>query len=133
MLEFLVTATAAAAFIFAFLFFRERQRKKKLYNNLEEMLDAAMEGHFSESHFDESRFSKVETMFADYLESSETSAKAAAGERDRIKTLIADISHQTKTPICCYTVNFWKSRALRRISGMIQKLFMPKRRSLSFS
>lgn len=99
MFKFFAMVGFITAVIFAVLYLRERHNRKKLYQNLDEMLDTATEGNFSESHFDESRLSKIESEFANYLESSEASAKAAPGERDRIKALIADISHQTKTPI----------------------------------
>ena len=63
------------------------------------MLDAAMDGSFSECTFDESKLSALETKFAHYLSAAETSSRNVAQEKDRIKSLIADISHQTKTPI----------------------------------
>ena len=63
------------------------------------MLEAAQAGRFSESGFDESVCSALESEMADYLNASEKSMKAAAAEKEKIKTLIADISHQTKTPI----------------------------------
>jgi len=63
------------------------------------MLDTATEGKFTEESFDESRLSALETRFAHYLASSNTSAQNVAAERDKIKSLISDISHQTKTPI----------------------------------
>lgn len=63
------------------------------------MLAAAADGSFSEETFDESRISALETKFAHYLSSSAVSARNLASEKDKIKTLIADISHQTKTPI----------------------------------
>ena len=58
-----------------------------------------MDGSFSESTFDESKLSALETKFAHYLSAAETSSRNVAQEKDRIKALIADISHQTKTPI----------------------------------
>lgn len=67
--------------------------------NIERMLDAAMDGTFTESTFDESELSALETKFAHYLSASETSSHNIAVEKDKIKSLIADISHQTKTPI----------------------------------
>ena len=66
---------------------------------IERMLDAAMTGSFSETNFDESRQSALETKFAHYLSAAEASSRNVAQEKDKIKTLIADISHQTKTPI----------------------------------
>ncbi len=66
---------------------------------LEDMINAAIEGSFSEHIFDESRLSALESRFAKYLSASETSFKNTAMEKDKIKTLISDISHQTKTPV----------------------------------
>ena len=67
--------------------------------NLNRMLDIAIQGDFTEEHFDESMLSSVENKLANYLAASATSAKNVQAEKDKIKTLIADISHQTKTPI----------------------------------
>ena len=63
------------------------------------MLDAALEGSYAESHFDESRLSALETKFSDYLSSCTLSAQNVTVEKDKIKQMISDISHQTKTPI----------------------------------
>lgn len=63
------------------------------------MLTMAEDGAFVKETFDESRISSLETKFAHYLSSSAVSARNVAQEKDKIKTLIADISHQTKTPI----------------------------------
>ncbi|MBU5672790.1 HAMP domain-containing histidine kinase [Paenibacillus sp. MSJ-6] len=66
---------------------------------LNDMLDSAITSSFSETMFDESMLSAVETRMANYLSASVLSARNLSGERDKIKTLLADISHQTKTPI----------------------------------
>lgn len=76
-----------------------RFRTRKTMNAIEQMLDMAMDGNFSEKAFDESRLSSLETKFAHYLSASVVSARKVSVEKNRIKTLIADISHQTKTPI----------------------------------
>lgn len=68
-------------------------------DTLEAMLEQAKNGTFQESSFDETRLSALETKFYHYLSSSETSARQVKREKDKIKTLIGDISHQTKTPI----------------------------------
>ena len=77
----------------------ERRKARKTMEEIERMLDAAMTGSFSETNFDESRQSALETKFAHYLSAAEASSRNVAQEKDKIKTLIADISHQTKTPI----------------------------------
>ena len=76
-----------------------RRKARKTMETIEKMLDAAMAGSFSDSGFDESKLSALETKFAHYLSAAETSSRNVAQEKDRIKSLIADISHQTKTPI----------------------------------
>ncbi len=83
----------------AVIVFWNRGKARKTMETIEKMLDAAMAGSFSESGFDESKLSALETKFAHYLSAAETSSRNVAQEKDRIKSLIADISHQTKTPI----------------------------------
>lgn len=74
-------------------------RTKRTMDTLEKMIDSAADGEYSETKFDESRLSALETKFSNYLSSSNTSSKNIMKEKDKIKTLISDISHQTKTPI----------------------------------
>ena len=90
---------AVVFFIAAGTVFWYRRRTRRIMENLNRMLDIAMQGDFSEEHFDESMLSAVETKLAHYLAASSTSARNVQAEKDKIKTLIADISHQTKTPI----------------------------------
>jgi signal transduction histidine kinase len=68
-------------------------------DKISHMIDCALDGNFTEDIFDESKLSSLETKFADYLYSSQVSSQAVAREKDKIKTMISDISHQTKTPI----------------------------------
>ena len=74
-------------------------RMKQQIKKLDEMLDKAIDGSFTESCFDESQLSYIENKMWKYLSSSEISARKTAEEKTKIKTLIADISHQTKTPV----------------------------------
>ena len=76
-----------------------RCKTRKILQSIDKMLDAAIEGHFIESCFDETLFSSVEAKFAHYLTASEVSYKRLSQEKNKIKELIGDISHQTKTPI----------------------------------
>lgn len=77
----------------------ERVRSYRILRRLDHMLDDAIRGSFREEDFDESLLSSVENKLAAYLASSKVSARNLQEEKDKIKTLIADISHQTKTPI----------------------------------
>ncbi len=79
--------------------FGYRAYTKRTMRKLSQMLDAAMEGKFQEKYFDESMLSALETKLAHYLAASEVSANRLHEQRNQIKTLISDISHQTKTPI----------------------------------
>ena len=74
-------------------------RTRRMLDTLDRMLDDAIRGEFRESLYDESRLSALETRMAHYLSASAVSAKHLAEEKEKIKTLIGDISHQTKTPL----------------------------------
>lgn len=76
-----------------------RQRTKHTMQALDKMLDDAMRGTFTEQCFDESMRSAVEAKLSRYLEASTVSARNLQAEKDKIKALISDISHQTKLPI----------------------------------
>lgn len=90
------TLSLAAAIVLAVI---THYKRKKAVLRMRQMLDAAIDGTFTESKFDESLYSAVENKLSEYLNASEISARRTAMEKDRIKALIADISHQTKTPI----------------------------------
>ena len=89
---------ALAAALLALLLWN-RRRTRRLLLRLDEMLDRAIRGEFREEAFDESLLSAVETKLAYYLSASAVSARNLQEEKDKIKALISDISHQTKTPI----------------------------------
>lgn len=72
---------------------------RRIMEHMGEMLEAASDGSFQEQAYDESMLSSVETKLAHYLAASEVSARNLTEEKEKVKRLIADISHQTKTPI----------------------------------
>ena len=90
-------AAAAAALMLTALW--KMWRARLTMNRLERMLDEAIEGRFSERRFDESRLSRAESRLAHYLSASAISAGHVAEEKAKLQSLIADISHQTKTPM----------------------------------
>lgn len=81
------------------LMFVSRYKTRRSLERMKRMLEAAMDGTFRESVFDESLYSALESSLAEYLSASEISARKTAEEKERIKTMIGDISHQTKTPL----------------------------------
>lgn len=76
-----------------------RRHMRKMLEQMDHMLEQTWEGSFQESVYDESMLSHIETKLAHYLAASEVSARNLTEEKEKIKQLIADISHQTKTPI----------------------------------
>lgn len=76
-----------------------RFKLKGTFDSLEKMLNKAIEGNFTADSFDETRLSRLEAKLEEYLSSSSISAQNVKNEKDKLKELISDISHQTKTPI----------------------------------
>lgn len=75
-----------------------RYRMRRMTARMNHMLEAAINGEFSEKIFDESLISALESKLAEYLLASFVSSKNFIREKEKIKELIADISHQIKTP-----------------------------------
>jgi len=90
---------AAVILTAAAVIFRDRWRLRRTLRGLDQMLDEAIRGSFTETRFDESRLSAVETKLAQWLSASAASTQTAAEEKDKLKTLIGDIAHQTRTPV----------------------------------
>ncbi len=93
----IIGAICVIAAIFAIILYR--RRTMRIMRSLDKMIDKAIEGSFTEENIDETMLSSVEAKLARYLTSSELSAKNVASEKEKIKELISDISHQTKTPL----------------------------------
>lgn len=90
----------AAAFLCALIYaLYEKRYVRRTLNNLDSMIIKALDGEFSEDDYDESLKSSIETKFARYLAASSKSFNGVKEEKERIKTLISDISHQTRTPV----------------------------------
>ncbi len=92
-----VPILSAAAALLVILW--DRLRTRRMLRRLARMLEEAARGDFREEDFDESLLSAVESRLASYLAASSVSARNLQEEKDAVKTLVADISHQTKTPI----------------------------------
>lgn len=90
----------AAAFLCALIYavYQKRYVRRTL-NNLDSMIIKALDGEFSEDDYDESLKSSIEAKFVRYLAASSKSFNGVKEEKERIKTLISDISHQTRTPV----------------------------------
>ena len=93
-LLFLLPILGAAAVIVL-----DRLAIRRILNGMDRLLDRAIRGEAVEGRFDESFPSHLEMKLAQYLSASTISAQNVAKEKEKLKTLVADISHQTKTPI----------------------------------
>lgn len=78
---FVIILLAAGSVLAAALFFRHRQ--KQVMDGLSDMLEAAINGTFSETTFDESRQSSLENRLAQYLAASELSVRSIDVERKK--------------------------------------------------
>lgn len=76
-----------------------RRREKRTLEALDWMLDRAAQGAAIQGPLDEGLLSAVETRLGEYLESVGTASQALQEEKDRVKTLVSDIAHQTRTPV----------------------------------
>ena len=74
-------------------------RTGKTLRRLDEMLEAAINGTFEESRFDETQLSRLESRWKQYLTMSERSLEQTRQERENMKKLVSDISHQTRTSL----------------------------------
>ena len=93
-----LTAAALAAAGAAFGVWQWAARRRTL-RRLNAMLDRAIAGGFSEERFDETELSALEGRLARFLRGSAAARRTVEAEQAAVKTLIADISHQTRTPI----------------------------------
>lgn len=73
--------------------------RQRMLRRLDRMLGRAISGGFVEDRFDETELSSLESRMARFLQGSASVRRNIEGEQAAVKTLIADISHQTRTPI----------------------------------
>ena len=91
---FLTLATAGLVFGLG-----QRAARRRTLRRLNGMLNRAIAGGFAEDRFDETELSALEGKLARFLRGSAAAKKTAEGEQAAVKALIADISHQTRTPV----------------------------------
>lgn len=76
-----------------------KKREKRLHIRLQKMLEDAIAGTFTESHLEESKVSELESSMWRFLSDCQVSSFHLKEQKQRIQSLISDISHQTVTPI----------------------------------
>ena len=68
-------------------------------SELSDYIDKALDGNLEITEFDEKELSKIKSKIIKFLYSNQVKEKKISTEKNKTKDLIADISHQTKTPI----------------------------------
>lgn len=74
-------------------------REKWMIKRLWKMLDQAAEGTFDNQVLDETMLSALENRMKHFVEDCDAGKQNMADQKQKIQTLISDISHQTVTPI----------------------------------
>ena len=97
--KFLPALMVIVILICMLIVFLNTYRVRRTMKKMNEMLEAAINNCFKENTYDESRLSQLESKLYRFLTSSSISHCSIETEKERIKSLISDISHQTKTPI----------------------------------
>lgn len=74
-------------------------RRRKELKELDRLLDIAIADDFQNNIFDETQISKISAKMYRYLNSARLKRSHLKEEQEQIRSLISDISHQTKTPL----------------------------------
>lgn len=110
-------------------------RVSLLLRSLDDMIDSAKNGTFSETDYSEKRLSRLESKMYQYLSAGKTSMRELTSEKDNIKTLVGDISHQTKTPvsnILLYTQLLAESKELNENDKKLARQIEDQTEKLNF-
>lgn len=89
-----LTVAAAAGIILWY-----RKTTKKMMQTVLDRINDAIAGNYSQTVYDESLMSAIEERLNQFLEISTETKQITAKERDTIKSLVSDISHQTRIPL----------------------------------
>ncbi len=76
-----------------------KKSEKRLLSRLAKMLEEAIVGTFTEGTLEESKISEIESDMWRFLSDCKVSSTNLKEQKQRIQSLISDISHQTVTPI----------------------------------
>ena len=112
-----LTAIMAVVIIVCLVYILRRKREeRRLMESLDSMLEKAINGDFRESEYNETVLSSIEQKMAKYLAASERTLKTAKTEKEGLKSLVSDISHQTRTPVANIEL-YTQLLAERELSG----------------
>lgn len=90
---FLAVAAAAGVILWY------RKTVKRMMQTVLDRINEAIAGNYSQTIYDESMMSAIEERLNQFLAISTETKQITAKERDTIKSLVSDISHQTRIPL----------------------------------
>lgn len=94
-MEFLIGLLVLIIGIILYKYIVLRSEMRELSN----YIDKALDGNLEMTEFDEKELSKIKSKLIKFLYASQVKEAKINTEKSKTKDLIADISHQTKTPI----------------------------------
>lgn len=98
-LHILYLITTLLFFLLLYTLWKTRKENKLILEKIDKMLESAKSGNIKVEKYDESMLSKIELSFQEYLLNSQDRLDKLLEEKDRLNSLISDISHQVKTPL----------------------------------
>lgn len=103
-MDWMMIVSGGMFFVSGFLLFRTRKMKKKIYifaEQLEQTMDAVLAGREAERRYEmeDTLIGRISEKFARVCHIWDRKKEEEKAEKEKMKELIADISHQTKTPI----------------------------------
>lgn len=87
-----LSAAAAAAVLYAIY-------TGRVLSRMENMLDRAVDGNFSEEKYSEDILSRAESKMYRFIRKYQLSERVLSEEKQSVESLVSDISHQTKTAL----------------------------------
>lgn len=97
--EVMIILLGISCLLLLVLLYFQRRRERKNLERMSRMLHEAISDSFREEHYDESMLSEIEFQMARFLSKNNYLIRQMKLEKEKMKELISDISHQTKTPI----------------------------------
>lgn len=76
-----------------------RKKVRSIVDLLDNMIDSAINEESMITGYEETILSSLENKMLKYIRITKNNKEAIENERNKVKTLVSDISHQTKTPI----------------------------------
>lgn len=95
---------------------------KHIMKQMDKMLDEAIKGDYEPSSYTESQLSKMESKLGRFLKVNKLKRVQIEQEQNSVRTLISDISYQTKTPIANVLLYTELLREQRELSPKSQEM-----------